>query len=516
MTRHTGPRGGLRLSVAGLVPVSWPRIRTPLAGSRRRPPRPTAAAPRRLGRPELVLLQALPAESGARPPYALSASLRGGRRRDLSGPGRHQVRPRRRGPDRHRPRLSRSRRPGHRHGRGRIGVGPVGPAGRPVPGVVPRWPLASAASPISIRRPVRPPRRPVLRHGTPLISYPPWWRGRRRPEPASDRRRGLSQDRPDPGAVVRPDASDSRRRPIRSAVAAGGTVEMTIDPPGVAVLGATVPTLADRIAIGQRIAQTPGVSEVVNLLTVATARTHRRPAGRPPPPPPEPVTRTSRRPVAEPGREPAADDADRPTAAGSPIAVDGDATRSDWSQALADGPRSPACRSRSRSSDGVATLAGRRAHRLRGDARLPGRPADARRPRGGRSPRIRRARRRGQEPPPPAREARGRRALPDGADPPPGRRPGPRGPSPLQGDTLEIQGTLARDDDQAAARRDPPLDARAPRIPPRAAVRRRMSQAAPLEPPASPISGRVASRPGPASPFRNSASSYADGIRSRR
>ena len=50
-----------------------------------------------------------------------------------------------------------------------------------------------------------------------------------------------------------------------------GTVEMTIDASGRAVLRGTVPTLEDRIALGQRVARSPDVTEVVNLLKVQSA-----------------------------------------------------------------------------------------------------------------------------------------------------------------------------------------------------------------------------------------------------
>ena len=61
-------------------------------------------------------------------------------------------------------------------------------------------------------------------------------------------------------------------------------IEMSIDGRGVATIRGTVPTLADRIAVGQRLAQTEGVTEVVNLLDVriAPAKTDA------PPPPPVP------------------------------------------------------------------------------------------------------------------------------------------------------------------------------------------------------------------------------------
>src|SRR5207244_1588241 len=81
-----------------------------------------------------------------------------------------------------------------------------------------------------------------------------------------------------------------------------GAVEMVIDPLGVAVLRGVVPTLADRVAIGQKLAQTPGVAQVINLLTIRgqepAAGAGARPGG--PPPPPQPAVPGA--PAVAPGR----------------------------------------------------------------------------------------------------------------------------------------------------------------------------------------------------------------------
>ena len=50
-----------------------------------------------------------------------------------------------------------------------------------------------------------------------------------------------------------------------------GTVDMEIDGAGVATLRGGVPSLAEKLAIGQRLATTPGVTQVVNRLTVKPA-----------------------------------------------------------------------------------------------------------------------------------------------------------------------------------------------------------------------------------------------------
>lgn len=83
-------------------------------------------------------------------------------------------------------------------------------------------------------------------------------------------------------------------------------VEMTLNPQGVAVLRGTVPTLAHRVAIGQKLAQLPGISEVVNLLDVA--KPNAGVVGELPPPPPQPadIPQNRRQPAVAPPVAPAA------------------------------------------------------------------------------------------------------------------------------------------------------------------------------------------------------------------
>ena len=116
----------------------------------------------------------------------------------------------------------------------------------------------------------------------PGISYPPWWGA------MTDRRLGLSAYPMPPGAQAGntappnssmnpgPGANPGTSRPI-DATGNGandgsnipdGTIDMAIDPRGVATLRGNVPTLQDRISIGQQIAKTPGVTQVVNLLNI--------------------------------------------------------------------------------------------------------------------------------------------------------------------------------------------------------------------------------------------------------
>lgn len=121
----------------------------------------------------------------------------------------------------------------------------------------------------------------------PLITYPIWW------GEMSQRRVGLNPIAPKEQANV-------GALPLN-------TVEMTIDPLGVAVIRGTVPTEADKATIAQHMLQVDGVTRVINKLTVdptQVAASPRRLADDEPPPPPTPA---QARPVpmpAEPSGEP--------------------------------------------------------------------------------------------------------------------------------------------------------------------------------------------------------------------
>jgi hypothetical protein len=134
----------------------------------------------------------------------------------------------------------------------------------------------------------------------PLVSYPPWWNVANYREANSNLAQVASQG-PIQGPASVPYAGTDPLVSNPGGVNPGGanppmvllnpadqqpTVEMTIDQRGVAVLRGTVPTLADRIAIGQTIAQQPGVSEVQNLLNVGGPMPS---ATNTPPPPPQPA-----------------------------------------------------------------------------------------------------------------------------------------------------------------------------------------------------------------------------------
>jgi hypothetical protein len=148
-----------------------------------------------------------------------------------------------------------------------------------------------------------------------------------------------------------------------------GVIEMTIDPRGCAVLRGTVPTLADRIAIGQRIAQTPGVTEVINLLQVAA-----RPGGETTPPPPQPgllpapaapppaaapAPGAAPPPVVPPGPAAAAPDGAPGPPAPPAIVVDAGPLSERLSQAFLRRPALAGLPIRVTVRDGVATLSGK-------------------------------------------------------------------------------------------------------------------------------------------------------------
>jgi len=195
----------------------------------------------------------------------------------------------------------------------------------------------------------------------PLLSYPPWWPAvvaraqQAAPPPASSANASAPA-----GAGV--DLSGTGSAPESGptapfTVAVGprpqdGTIEMTIDPRGYAVLRGTVPTLADRVAIGQKIAQTAGVSEVLNLLQVATQASPESP------PPPRPAAAE-----AGPALQPpagAAPPQDPNAAAHEPaIIVDGGALNDRLTQAFARRPALAGLPFKVTVRDGVATLSGK-------------------------------------------------------------------------------------------------------------------------------------------------------------
>jgi hypothetical protein len=147
----------------------------------------------------------------------------------------------------------------------------------------------------------------------PLVSYAPWWRSLSGREPISlppPNGAGPTAGQPAIPYATNPGASSPIAIPL-GPNPRDGTIEMTLDQQGVATLRGTVGSLADRVAIGQKIAQTPGIAQVINLLKVGSI------ASETPPPPPQPAEIPAVRPPAAP-RE--AEPQDLPTPA--PVAVD--------------------------------------------------------------------------------------------------------------------------------------------------------------------------------------------------
>ena len=146
-----------------------------------------------------------------------------------------------------------------------------------------------------------------------------------------------------------------------------GTIDMEVDRAGIATLRGAVPTIEDRLAIGQRVAQTAGVAQVINLLTIkpelsrmgaanVNAAAPANGLGFNPPPPPAPAG-------AEPGAEPAAlrpiVSTPRSAAPARPDAG-GDAPTADRaSRALADRAAVIGAPVQVKVRDGTATVSGR-------------------------------------------------------------------------------------------------------------------------------------------------------------
>jgi osmotically-inducible protein OsmY len=161
----------------------------------------------------------------------------------------------------------------------------------------------------------------------PVISYPPYWGALSARRLAEYQANGpaAAPGIPMPGAPEAPP----------------GLIDVELDPNGVATIRGVVPSLADRVNVGQQLARTPGITQVVNLLVVdeaAAPSTSNPPA---PPAPPDPglfIDPKDPRPPVPPEPDPAPrpeapDEAaalnDLPELAGLPIRaslIDGTAT----------------------------------------------------------------------------------------------------------------------------------------------------------------------------------------------
>jgi hypothetical protein len=125
---------------------------------------------------------------------------------------------------------------------------------------------------------------------------------------------------------------------------------MAIDARGVATLRGNVPSLGERITLGQKVAQTPGVTSVVNLLNVKPGMTVATVVTDKPPPPPVPADLPA---IPAPAQTPSQDQL--PASAGSNDPVGQRAARAIANRSGLSNPSTVKVKVR----DGLATLSGK-------------------------------------------------------------------------------------------------------------------------------------------------------------
>ena len=127
----------------------------------------------------------------------------------------------------------------------------------------------------------------------PVLGYPGYWPALSAARVGPPNQPGMNgaQQQPQPMGPV----SDATiNQPVEPGTAPAmnlpdGTIDMAIDGRGVATLRGNVPSLAERITLGQKVAQTPGVTQVINLLNVKPGMTVASVVNDKPPPPPAPA-----------------------------------------------------------------------------------------------------------------------------------------------------------------------------------------------------------------------------------
>ncbi len=158
---------------------------------------------------------------------------------------------------------------------------------------------------------------PFYGFSPPVISYPPWATAVRY---GNDSNRNAAQQNPQitplqnppnaPAPEVQPAKAGANARATSTS---SDTVEMTLDAQGVATLRGSVPTVADKIAVGQKVSLLPGIRQVVNQLT---ARDDPPPpaanANNNPPPPPVPAGQEEKAAVPKASIQPDAQNGDLP------------------------------------------------------------------------------------------------------------------------------------------------------------------------------------------------------------
>jgi hypothetical protein len=191
----------------------------------------------------------------------------------------------------------------------------------------------------------------------PAISYPPWWS-------ALSAHRLSDPDLFAPGspaaALAVPEPSSSPYSPS----GLPGSVEMTIGPDGVAVLRGSVATEEDRQAVEGRLARVPGVTAIDNRLEVRgeEPRGDEARGDAAPPPPPTPVPTPAPAPAGEARRveqpEPPPPPQARPRDDDRAAPAEGQTLSRRLEEALARRPGVPAELVRATARDGVVTLEG--------------------------------------------------------------------------------------------------------------------------------------------------------------
>ncbi|GAC1452325.1 MAG: hypothetical protein NVSMB9_37270 [Isosphaeraceae bacterium] len=200
---------------------------------------------------------------------------------------------------------------------------------------------------------------PFLGFEPPLVSYPPWWGAAAGREPLY----GLPQNSIDPSNAVNPPVSSAPTTDPAATVnkVAAPTVEMSLDARGVAVLRGWVSSLADRATIGQTVAETPGITEVVNLLEVRLDSAASPGSDRPPPPPTpaiRPRSGNTRMPPPPRGSSPEPRAGQAPSQA-TTIRVDSDELTRRVGESFARRPALASAPISVTSRDGIVTLSGR-------------------------------------------------------------------------------------------------------------------------------------------------------------
>ena len=185
----------------------------------------------------------------------------------------------------------------------------------------------------------------------PLVSYAPYWPAVAAREPISP----ALANPADPFATVSPPPSsmDVPYDPADNSLLPSDKIELTLDASGVAVLRGRVRTLADRLTIGQTVAATRGISEVVNLLQVDPAAPP-LPSDTPPPPPTPAFPGVPRVPAPPQAAQPLVE-----IGAPAPIVPERDPLARNIDAALARRPALAALPLKVTLREGVATLSGR-------------------------------------------------------------------------------------------------------------------------------------------------------------